>query len=264
MKKIYFISLVIFAGICLNSCKSAKDISYFQNIPAGIDKVTTTQKFETLIKKGDLLSIVVSTIDPVSAAPFNLPIVSYSSPSSDQLYSQAVLQTYLVDNEGNIDFPVIGKIKLDELKKFEAIKLIQKELEPYLKNPIVNIKITNYKISVLGEVNNPGTFVIDNEKATFLEALALAGDLTIYGERTNVTIFRENNNGEKVIAKINLTTDDLFTSPFYYLQQNDIIYIEPNKTRAKLASYNPNVPIIISGISTFASVLSIIFSIANK
>jgi polysaccharide export outer membrane protein len=136
-------------------------------------------------------------------------------------------------------------------------------LEPHLKNPIVNIKITNYKVSVLGEVNKPGGFTVENERVTFLDALALAGDLTIYGKRTNVMIFRENDNGEKTIAKIDLTTDQLFGTPYYYLQQNDIIYVEPNKTKAKQASYNPNVPIAISAVSTAASIAAIIFSIVK-
>ncbi|MDR0873916.1 MAG: polysaccharide biosynthesis/export family protein [Prevotellaceae bacterium] len=262
MKNNFFLLLLI--AFALSGCRSQKEISYFQNIGENggtFNKVI--QQYEPKITSGDMLSIVVSAIDPTAAAPFNLPIVSYASPNSDQLYSQVTLQTYLVDKEGNIEFPVLGKLKIGGLLKSEAVAMLQKALEPHLKKPIVNIKITNYKVSVLGEVNRPGAFTIDNERVTFIDALALAGDLTIYGKRKDVMIFRENDNGEKTIAKIDLTTDQLFGTPYYYLQQNDIIYVEPNKTKAKQASYNPNVPIAISAVSTAASIAAIIFSIVK-
>jgi len=260
-KNFYFLIITVFI---LSACHSQKKITYFQNIDENggvFNKVI--QQYEPKIASGDMLSIVISALDPQAAAPFNLPIVSYASPISEQLYSQSILQTYLVDTEGNIEFPVVGKIKLGGLKKSEAIVLIQKNLGEYLKNPIVNIKITNYTVSVLGEVNKPGAFKIDNERITFLGALALAGDLTIYGKRKNVLIFRENDNGEKTVAKIDLTTDELFNTPYYYLQQNDIIYIEPNKTKAKQSNYNPNMPIIISAVSTAASMITLIYSITK-
>lgn len=249
-----FLFLIVFSG-----CNTQKEIAYFQHISS--DTITNIEKYESIISSNDLLSIVVSSIDPLTSAPFNLPIVSYASPNSDQLYTQPTLQSYLVDKNGEIEFPVIGKIKVGGLKKTEAVGLLQEKLSPYLKNPIVNIRITNYGISVLGEVNRPGTFIVPNERITILEAIALAGDLTIYGKRNNVIVIRENDNGEKIMTKMNLSSNEIFSSPYFYLRQNDVVYIEPNKTRANYSNYNPNSSIIISAISTAVSVVAVIFSI---
>ena len=259
--KFHFFIIIAFA---LSACHSQKNIIYFQNIGENGDVLNKAVKqYEPKIMSGDMLSIVVSALDPASAALFNLPVVSYASPNSDQLYSQAVLQTYLVNKDGSIDFPVLGKMKIGGLLKSEVISMLQTSLEPYLKNPIVNIKITNYKVSVLGEVTRPGAYNINNERVTFLEALALAGDLTIYGKRKNVLIFRENNNGEKKIAKIDLTTDEIFNTDYYYLQQNDIIYIEPNKTKSNTASYNQNRPVFVQAAATAISMVALIYSIVK-
>jgi polysaccharide export outer membrane protein len=251
-----FLFLIVFSG-----CNTQKEIAYFQHISS--DKTITTEKYESIISSNDLLSIVVSSLDPLTSAPFNLPIVSYASPTSDQLYTQPTLQSYLVDKNGEIEFPVIGKIEVGGLKKTEAVAVLQEKLSPYLKNPIVNIRITNYGISVLGEVNRPGTFIVPNERITILEAIALAGDLTIYGKRNNIIVIRENENGEKTMTKMDLSSNEIFSSPCFYLRQNDVVYIEPNKTKANYSSYNPNSSIIISAISTAVSVVAVIFSIVR-
>jgi polysaccharide export outer membrane protein len=209
-----------------------------------------------------MLSISVNGLDPVAVAPFNLPLVSYSSPGSENLYAAPMLQSYLVDVNGNINFPVIGSIQLAGLTKSQAIKRIKEELSPYLKNAIVTIQFLNYKITVLGEVARPGQYSINNERVTVLDALGLAGDMTIFGKRENVLITRENN-GKLEFVRLNLNSDEVFRSPYYFLQQNDVVYVEPNKVKA-ISSENVNTGLYLSTISTLASALTVIFTVTRK
>lgn len=164
----------------------------------------------------DLLTITVSTTDPQASVPFNLTVQSAVSQASTSLTTQPVLQQYLVDNQGEIDFPVLGRLKISGLTKNKCEALIREKLVPYLKEtPIVNVRMVNYKISVLGEVNHPGTFTVSNEKVNVLEALAMAGDMTVYGVRDNVKLVRENANGERLIQTLNLNDADLVRSPIF-------------------------------------------------
>jgi polysaccharide export outer membrane protein len=261
MKKVYilpFILLVfIFAG-----CAPQKQIAYFYGINSksadSINKNFYTAH-EARICTGDMLSITVTGLDPQAVAPFNLPLVSYATPGSDILYSQPIMQTYLVDINGNINFPVIGTIKLAGLTKSQAIKYINTQLTPYLKNAIVTIQFMNYKITVLGEVLRPGQYAINNERVTVLDALGLAGDMTVYGRRNNVLVTRENN-GKLEFVRLNLNTDEVFKSPYFYLQQNDVIYVEPNTVKTIAAQ---NIPLYLSTISTIATVLALVFSLSK-
>ncbi|VBB48648.1 conserved exported hypothetical protein [uncultured Paludibacter sp.] len=256
---VYFFSVaLIFAG-----CSSQKDLAYFNKVnKSSADSINLLFKanHETKITVGDLVSIVVSGADPKAVVPFNSPVISYYSPNSENIYSQPILQPYLVDVDGNINFPQLGKIKLLGLKKSEAIDLITEKLEPYLKNPIVTIGFVNYKITVLGEVLRPGQYTVNNERITVLDALGLAGDMTIYGKRNNVLITRENN-GKLEFARLDLNSDEVFKSPYYYLQQNDVIYVQPNGAKA-IASQN--VPLYISAASTLITLTTLIFTIAKK
>jgi len=249
----------------LSSCSSQKKIAYFSNVSkTSADSINRSffKAHETKICSNDMLSISVNGLDPVAVAPFNLPLVSYSSPGSENLYAAPMLQSYLVDVNGNINFPVIGSIQLAGLTKSQAIKRIKEELSPYLKNAIVTIQFLNYKITVLGEVARPGQYSINNERVTVLDALGLAGDMTIFGKRENVLITRENN-GKLEFVRLNLNSDEVFRSPYYFLQQNDVVYVEPNKVKA-ISSENVNTGLYLSTISTLASALTVIFTVTRK
>lgn len=262
MKKVYYISIVFIAFLFVG-CASQKEVAYFYGINSSSSD-SINKKFNKLhearIIPGDMLSITVTGLNPSAVAPFNLPLVSYATPGSDQLYSAPTLQSYLVDINGNINFPVIGIIKLGGLAKSQAIKFINDQLLPYLKNAIVTIQFMNYRVTVLGEVLRPGQYSISNERVTVLDALGLAGDMTIYGKRKNVLITRENN-GKLEFVRLNLNTDDVFKSPYYYLQQNDVIYVEPNSVKS-VASQNTS--LYLSTISTVATVVAVLYSITRK
>jgi len=262
MKNIFSVSIVIITLI-LVGCASQKDVAYFNGLNSN-SADSINKKFnkihEARICSGDMLSITVTGLDPLAVAPFNLPLVSYATPGTDQLYSAPTLQSYLVDINGNINFPVIGTIKLAGLSKSQAIRLINDQLSPYLKNAIVTIQFMNYKVTVLGEVLRPGQYSISNERVTVLDALGLAGDMTIYGKRDNVLITR-GNNGKLEFVRLNLNTDEVFKSSYYYLQQNDVIYVEPNSIKS-VASQNTS--LYLSAASTFATLVAVIYSIVKK
>lgn len=256
-----------FFGCCVlaimsSSCTTQKKLAYFREVgPDNTQEINDQFKtaHEAQIVAGDMLIITVTGLDPAAVAPFNMPVVSYSSPGSDQIYSTPSLQSYLVDVEGNIDFPVIGKVHIAGNSKSEAVKLLNDKLEPFLKNAIVTIKFLNYKVTVIGEVSRPGQYTINNERVTILDALGLAGDMTPYGKRNNVLITREND-GKLEFCRLNLNSKDVFTSPYYYLQQNDIVYVEPNSVRAVASQ---NLSLYLSAITTLGSLATVIVSVIN-
>lgn len=261
MKKIYIIPFTVIL-LTLISCSSQKQVAYFSGVnSSSADSINKSfyKAHEARICAGDMLSITVTGLDPLAVAPFNLPLVSYATPGSDQLYSAPTLQSYLVDINGDINFPVVGTIKLVGLTKSEAIKEINTKLSPYLKNAIVTIQFMNYKITVLGEVLRPGQYTVNNERVTILDALGLAGDMTIYGKRDNVLITRETD-GKLEFIRLNLNTDEAFKSPYFYLQQNDVVYVEPNTVKSVASQ---NISLYLSTLSTIATVVAVIFSITN-
>lgn len=212
----------------------------------------------------DILSITVNTTDPAAAAPFNLTMqTAYNvSLENSSVSSQPTLQQYLVNNQGEIDFPVLGRLKIEGLTKNQAEDLIREKLIPYLKEtPVVTVRMVNYKISVLGEVNKPGTFTVTNEKVNVLEALAMAGDMTVYGVRENVKLVREDANGKRLIQTLNLNDADLVLSPYFYLQQNDILYVTPNKTKARNSDIGNSTTIWISATSILVSIASLLVTV---
>lgn len=253
------ILICVIASVIVAGCTSAKKIPYFKGLDGStaVDKIA--KQHEARICSDDLLAITVSGLDPIAVAPFNLPIVAYTTPGSEFISTTPTFQPYLIDINGEVDFPVIGKIKLAGLTKSAAIAEIKERLKPYLKDPIITIQFMNYKVTVLGEVARPGSYTMSNERVTLLEALGLAGDMTVYGKRDNVLLIRENA-GEKQFVRINLNSTDLLSSPFYYLQQNDVIYVEPNQTRVSAAA-SANVPLYLSAISTLASMITVIFAV---
>lgn len=267
--------IILMAALTLTGCQSYKRVPYLQSYQALTDKgyqeivINEVNQQDTLydarIQPKDLLSITINTTDPMAAAPFNLTVQTpINVTQSNSISSQPALQQYLVSNTGEIDFPVIGKLKIGGLTKSEAESLIREQLKPYLKEtPIVTVRMSNYKISVIGEVNSPGTFTINNEKVNIFEALAMAGDMTVYGIRSNVKLIREDNNGQRHIVTLNLNEANILHSPYYHLQQNDILYITPNKTKAKNASISNSTTIWFSVIGTLVSLASLLVNLAR-
>lgn len=259
LKMIYFkITVTIFSIALLSACTSKKKLKYFDG---ELKQSQTDVKFNNpIFRKDDLLSITVMGMDPESVLPFNMP-VSQQFATNVGGYSQGAPTPpgYLIDGAGEIDFPVIGKIKLAGLTRTEAVELLKSKLSAYVAKPNVNIRILNFKVTVLGEVKNPGTFTIPNERVTLLEAIGIAGDLLITGVRKNVLVIRDED-GKKTETRIDLTTTEVFNSPVYYLQQNDVVYVEPNRAKMNSSVVNAaNIGIAVSVLSlliTMATLLS--------
>ena len=260
MKK-YFIFLC--GVLLLISCGSTKKIAYFQNIP-DVDFKQSRYLYDAKIMPKDVLSITVSTVNPEAAAPFNQTVPTVLSSSSQSTYNNSLMQTYLVDNNGQIEYPVVGTITVGGLTKSECEQLVLSKIRPYInenERPLVTVRMFNYKISVLGEVNRPGMYTVGNEKINIYEALAQAGDLTIYGVRNNVKLLREDANGQKEIHILNLNDANLVTSPYYYLQQNDVVYVEPNKVKSRNSSVGATTSLWFSATSILISLTSLLYNI---
>ena len=225
------------------SCMTRKDISYFQDISDSASVQKITRDFEAIIQPGDIISVFVSSLSKEASSFFN---------SVDESGDQVVANTYLVDASGTIELPLIGQVQVNGLTTQLAKQAIKDKLQQYLVNPTVNVRIRNFKITVLGEVKTPGVYTIPNEKITLIEALGLAGDLTIFGKRMDVLVIRESQN-ERKFFKVDLRSKEFFESEFYYLQSNDIVYVEPGKGKiASADSWYRILPIVFSGLSTIA------------
>ncbi|MBT8287520.1 MAG: polysaccharide export protein [Flavobacteriaceae bacterium] len=249
------IALLVLVG--LTSCVSRQEIVYFQDEPLSDQYESMTTDFEITFKQDDLLTIDVSALDPDAARPFNLPAVSYNSSSVISAQGALRMQTYLIDSKGNIEFPVLGTLKIGGLSRSEANALLKDKLTEYIKDPIVNIRLANFTITILGEVNNPGTFTIQDERISIPEALGLAGDLTIWGKRDNILLIREME-GKKRYGKIDLTSVNMMSSPEYYLTQNDVLYVEPNNARMRQSNFTNQNALIVSIVATLATITAIL------
>ncbi len=248
-KKIYGFVVIIFT---LFSCTSPSKIVYLNNSGS----LDSNLKFETTLQPDDQLLIIVSSENPEAASPYNLRTYAYNG-NSENANVQARDQAYVVDKEGNIEFPILGTIKVGGLTRIETTNKIKNLLKNgHISDPIVNMRLLNFKVSVLGEVARPGMFSISGERVTFMEALALAGDLTIYGKRNSILLIREKN-GTKTYEKIDITKTDFINSSNYYLTQNDVIYVEPNKTRVNSSVVGPNLTIGISALSLVVTILAL-------
>ena len=247
--------------ILFSACNSTKEGVYLQDV-VPLKQQDIERKYEVFIHEDDLLSIMVNSKDPELALPFNMPLVTYQI-GSESPGQQRVLG-YLVDPNGDIDFPILGKIHVAGLSRLELRDLIKKKLisGDYIKDPVVTVQFLNYKVSVMGEVARPGSFTITGDRITLLEALSMAGDLTIYGRRDRVAVIREEN-GKRTILFHDLRSSDIFTSPCYYLQQNDIVYVEPNKAKAGQRDINQNnsVSVWLSAVSVLAAVASLLVTV---
>lgn len=259
------ISFSIFALmiLMLASCASSKKVAYFQNAVDGVVK-QSEGLYDAKIMPKDILTITVSTTNPEAATPFNLTI-SKTLNATGQMYSgSGVLQTYLVDNNGEIEYPVIGKIKVAGLTKNECQELVKSKIKAFLaedEDPIVTVRMSSYRVTIIGEVRSPGVIPVGTEKMSILEALASAGDLTIYGKRDNVMLIREEANGQKTVHRLNLNDANIISSPYYYLQQNDIVYVEPNGVQAKNSAIGSSTTIWFSFVGIVTSVASLLVNI---
>lgn len=236
-------SFLTISILLLSSCASKKEVVYFQNTGSFetlVDKNSFTPKF----KVDDLVSIHVSTLNAEASAPFNL----FRGASEGGIRAEQV--DYLIDREGEIDFPVIGKLKISGLSAEEVRNLLRDKLSEYLKDPIINIRLKNFTVTILGEVRRPGTYPVNGERITILEALGMAGDLTVKGVRENVMVIRDFD-GTKVYTRVDLTRKEAMSSPVYYLTQNDVVYIEPNKSAITASSLDNRASIAV----TIASIL---------
>ncbi|MEH6682579.1 MAG: polysaccharide biosynthesis/export family protein [Sediminicola sp.] len=231
---VYSVSvLLLFA-----SCASKQDIVYFQNA-SEFETIVSNNSFNNKFKVDDVVSIVVSTLDPVASSPFNL----FKGAEEGGIRPEQV--DYIIDKEGNIDFPVLGAVKIVGLSPEEVKVLLKDKLKDYLKDPIINIRLKNFTVTILGEVNRPGTYPVNGEQITILEALGLANDLTIKGMRDNIMVIRDFN-GTKVYTRVDLTKKESLNSPVYYLTQNDVVYVEPNQSAVSSSNLDTRASIAVS------------------
>ena len=254
--------LVLLLVALMSPCISNKQLIVMKNVTAEtaeeLNKVMKPQP-EPRVKINDALIITVSALDPEAVVPYNLPTISYESPTTSTVPTVASYQYYTVDEQGYIDFPILGKLHVVGMRQSEVISLIENKLKGQVVNPIVTMRFLNARVTVLGEVNHPGTYTLNNGRMTLLEALGVAGDLTQYANRSNVLITRENN-GKIEFARLDLRSDEIFTSPFFYLQQNDVVYIEPNQART---TSNQSISLWLSMVGTVASAATVVVSVLS-
>lgn len=265
IKNFIKISSVLVVIIVLQSCSGVRKVAYFQERKSDNKRNSTIAMglYEAIIKPKDLLSITVVSSDPEASKIYNLVVPQVGDPGAGtSLYSQPTLQTYLVDNDGYINFPILGKLKAGgyTVKQFQS-ELAGKLAPAFSKEmPVITIRITNYYVNVLGEVKNPGKYTTNNEQLTIFDALALAGDMTIYGRRDNVKVLRENADGSKTYYTVNLEDKNIVNSPVYYLEQDDVVYVEPNNSKSRSANFGAAESFGVSALSVLFSLASLIIT----
>lgn len=264
---LFYALFLLMTGLALlSSCNASKEVVYFQDMRPGESEIKMPEVKSILVRPEDKISIIVNSRDPQLTDLFNLPYVSRQLGQSSftggmtRGTSQGV-SGYTVDANGEIDFPVLGKIKVAGLQREDIAKYIKQELisRNLVKDPIVTVEFMNLCISVMGEVNTPGRFSIDRDRVTILDALSMAGDLTIYGNRSKVMVMRQEGDTQRVYG-VNLTSGaHVYSSPVYYLQQNDVVYVEPNHVKARQSTVNGN---NVRSTSFWISLASLLTSVA--
>ena len=264
MKKIFILfGILLLATTLLSSCGSVQKVAYLQNS----DSINFEQSrflYDARIMPKDQITISVNTTTPEVSVPFNLLLQNSYTQGRTVQSSAGTLMPYLVDNDGYINFPIIGRLKVGGLTKSEAEQLVTEKIRPYMaetENPVVTVTMASYSVSVLGEVNRPGSFQVSREKINILEALAQAGDLTIYGVRDRVKLIREDATGKKSIVTLNLNDANIINSPYYYLQQNDVLYVEPNNIKAQNSKVGQTTTLWFSATSILVSLTSLLYNI---
>lgn len=244
---------ILVISVFMSSCSTKKDIVYFQNAK-DFETIVDVDTFTAKLKVGDIITIIVSTLDPLASVPYN--------PVTPGGMGQAI--DYLIDVEGNIDFPVLGKVKLLGLTVEEAKMLFKKKFEDgnLLKDPVIIIRLLNYRVTIAGAVNAPGVYQVTGERISILEALGMAGDLSIQGRRDNILIVRDFN-GTKTYSRVDITNKEIFNSPVYYLTQNDYVYVEPNTALISSASGDSRINLFTGLASTLLSLALVIITLNN-
>ncbi|MDF9830643.1 polysaccharide biosynthesis/export family protein [Parabacteroides sp. PF5-6] len=259
--RLKFAALSLVFLLVMGACSVPKDVTYFQ----GIDELTTeqlqqmAQTYHTPICPDDLLTITVTAWDPNVVTPFNPPTYAYATIHEGEAMVQSApaLYTYLVDQEGYIQFPVLGKVHVQGLTKQELADRLRADISKYIDDPLVKVSLVNFKITALGEVSRPGTLTIRHDRISILDFLGSVGDVTINANRKNILILRDNN-GVVERGRIDLTDPAIFASPYYYLQQNDVVYVEPNEAKKKNSRYSQAQQYNITVVSTILSAISVL------
>jgi polysaccharide export outer membrane protein len=256
-KLLYFFSLLLFLASC--SKRNLAYISDIQGYEAYTETINNTKP--AIIKPDDLLGIKVSSLNQEAAAVFNrggIPAYGTAGSSipsiSEDKTGESFNVGYLVDEDGYIDFPVLNKVHVGGLTKKEAQAKLIEYLQRYLKDPTVNLRFLNYRVTVIGEVNRPSTFTIPNDKINILEALGMAGDMTAFGKRENVLLMREVG-GERTVIRLNLNDKGILSSPYFYLQQNDVVYVEPVQAKENMTNNSARTVSIIASLSSLAIII---------
>ena len=263
MKKLISFIFAVTLLIAMSSCGTSKSVAYIQNSDS-INYDNSRYLYDAKIMPKDQLTISVNTVNPEASLPYNLLLQNSYAQGRTLSTTGGTLMPYLVDNEGYINFPVVGRLKVSGLTKSECENMILEKIRPYMaetENPVVTVRMSSYSVSVIGEVARPGSFQVAREKITILEALAQAGDLTIYGVRDKVKLIREDATGKKEIHTLDLTNANIVNSPYYYLQQNDIVYVEPNKVKAQNARVGNMTTLWFSATSILISLTSLLYNI---
>lgn len=237
MRKILPLLLLVVAAVAFSGCVMTKQVAYFQNMDS-VNLAGHKDMPQIRIKPNDELTILVSSLNPDAARPFNMSLSANSSAMTGNSTASKTMYSYIVDKDGNINFPIIGSIKLEGMTRPEAESYIAQTIKPYFaadENPVVKVRYSSFKVTVIGEVTGSKVLNVENERLSIIEALAQCGDLSVYGKRPNILLVRESAEGEKTTARFNLNDANIFNSPYYYLQQNDVIYVEPHKARARSA-----------------------------
>ena len=236
------IIMVVASALLLGACSTPKHISYFQDLKPGESELALSSPIEIKIQPKDKLSILVNSQDPRLTNLFNLPIISQQVGQETASGTNRGLSGYTVDSRGDIDFPVLGALHVQGMTREEVAAHVKKELQSHdlIKDPVVTVEFMNLSVNVMGEVNKPGRYNIDKDHISILDALSQAGDLTIYGRRDKVLVLRHENGAQRVYGVNLCSADHLYSSPVYYLQQDDVVYVEPNDTKARQSTVNGN------------------------
>lgn len=268
MKKLlftFYFSLFTLVILMMTSCVSTKKVTYFEN-KDDINTALSKTLYDAKIMPKDILQIQVFTMTPEASLPFNLLKLSGSSSTTTSSSSQGTIYDYLVDNDGNVEYPVLGTLHLGGLSKTEAEQLIKSKIQPYMaesENIVVHVRMMNYKYAVLGGVTRPGVFTTQNEKVTILEAIAQAGDLTTFAYRDRIFLIRESAEGQKDFHQLDINDANIINSPYYYLQQNDVIYVEQQKIVARNSFISANTSIWFSLTSSLMSIATFIIALSK-
>ncbi len=260
--KLKLVSVVALFVWLLNACSVPKDVVYFQ----GVDSLTEeqvaemSQNYATKICPDDLLTITVTGWDPTVLTPFNPPAYAYAQQGATETAANNQLQTYLVYQDGTINFPVLGKVKAAGFSKQELAENLRKEIDQYANGVNVNVQIVNFKITMMGEVARPGVVSIKNDRVSILDVLGSVGDLTINANRKNILIVRDQE-GQKEFGRVDITDPAIFTSPYFYLHQNDVVYVEPNNAKKRNARYSAAQQYTITVFSSVLSAISVITTV---